>query len=351
MHHSRGGIGRRSVMRATTAAAIAAIVAPTPLIIAQSAEATLRPIRLISSGGTLTIAVLMIMLAEKLDRAHGLDVQTSLAGGASSLMIDAVLSGSVELGNPGTVTAMQAIRRGADIKILAGISNNQLTAVIGNAMAKKSGLSASAPIADRVRALSGKTLGVNPVGSNYYQMTRALLKKYGLDPDNDVRLLPIADLNAMVTSLRQGRTDAIIGASGIVEQAVVLEAGSVWISGPRGDMPEAENVPVSVIVARGDTLDRRRADVDAFRAAMTVARDRIHRDPVGTGRSLKEQYFNKLSPEVWELAWNSVAPSYPANLGFSRTAWDYWISNDPKGAGTSADIDYKQAVYAAAQAS
>jgi NitT/TauT family transport system substrate-binding protein len=88
-----------------------------------------------------------------------------------------------------------------------------------------------------------------------------------------------------------------------------------------------------------------------MRAALGDALQAVNNDHAATGRTLKDQFFPKLDPAVWDLAWNAATASYPSTLVFPRTAYDYWIANDPAGADSYKDVDYKQATYDPAQAS
>ena len=121
---------------------------------------------------------------------------------------------------------------------------------------KKVGIPHDAWINDQIRALKGLTIGTNPVGATYTQMLRVYLKEYGIDPDKDVKLVGIADAGALITGLEQGRFDAIRTASGLVEQALALNAGTVWFSGARGDIPGAEKSVVALAVTRPDVIGR-----------------------------------------------------------------------------------------------
>ena len=311
----------------------------------------LRSAKLLSSDPTLTTSVVLVMQVRKFDRAHGLNVDVATVGGASSLMIEAVSSGSAEFGNPGTLTALQAIRQGAKIKIIGSIANNQLTAVINNVTMKKLGVTPTAPIEERMRVLKGLTIGTNPLGSSYYQMTRNYLRQYGLDPDKDARVVGVGDTSALLTGLVQGRFDVIMTASGIVEQAIALDSGTMWFSCARGDIPGAREAIVSVVVARTDFVEKRAADVDAFRAALGDALDLIHNDHDATGLALKSAYFPKMDQRVWDLAWATTRTGFPTTTAFPREAYDYWVANDPKGADAFKDMNYANIVYGPAQGS
>jgi NitT/TauT family transport system substrate-binding protein len=303
-----------------------------------------------SAAPSMTIAVPLAMMVNHTDRAHGITVDLQASGTSSTVIIDAVLAGQAEFGSPGTADALQAIRQGANLRIVAAIVNNLQVMVIRDDVMQRLGVSPTAPIADRVHALKGLIIGTGAVGSTHYQILRAYLKQYGVDPDRDVRLVGATETSAMISGIEQKRYDAIAYASPIVEQAIARHIASVWISGPRGDIPGSDNVKTCVIVARADTVEKHRADVDALRAALNDALRTVRKDHAAVGSALHDTYFMKLDPAVWELAWNAATESYPSSLAFTRAAYDYWTANDPKGADSYKNTDYAKVTYAPAQA-
>ena len=176
----------------------------------------------------------------KFDAKHGLDVDLIQMGGNSSLMVDSVVSGSALFATPGTLTVLQAIRSGADIVILGAYATNHIAAVISKTAMAKTGLTATSPAADKIRAMKGMTIGTNPVGSTFAQVFRGYLKKYGLNHETDVRMVYVADTMALVSGIDQGRFDAIVSATSIVEQAVTLGSANLWFSGSTGEFFGAE---------------------------------------------------------------------------------------------------------------
>ncbi len=308
-----------------------------------------RTVTLRSAAPSLTIAVPLTMIANRTDRAHGIAVEQQAAGTSSTIVVDAVLSGQVDFGSPGTADALQAIRQGANLRIIAAVVNNLQVMVIREDVAQRLGVSPDAPIADRVRALKGLIVGTGAVGSTHYQILRSYLKLFGIDPDRDVRLVGMGETAALVSGIEQKRYDAIAYASPIVDFAIAKGVAKLWISGPRGDVPGANNVKTCVVVARADTLEKRRDDVDALRAALSDALAAVRNEHAATGRTLHGTYFPKLDPAVWATAWDGASAAYPASLAFTRQAFDYWIANDPKGADSYKDVDYTRITYAAAQ--
>lgn len=343
-------LNRRTLARFGAVGVLTAIGGRAFESVAQTSGSTAgRTVTIKSAAPSLTMAVPLAMAALHLEKAHGFAVDMQASGTSSTLVIDAVVSGQADFGTPGTGDALQAIRQGANIRIVGAIANNLHIMVIRDDVIQKLGVPPTAPIADRVHALKGLTIATSPVGAIHYQILRAYLKQYGLDPDKDVRLVGLGDASALISGIEQKRFDAIAYASGVVEQAIARHAATVWISGPRGDIPGSENVKTCVVVAREDTIEKRRADVDAFRAALTDALHAVRDDHPATGRALHEAYFSKLNPEVWDIAWNGATESYPSSLVFTRAAFDYWVTNDPKGANSYKDVDYEKVVYTPAQ--
>jgi NitT/TauT family transport system substrate-binding protein len=338
----------KQVMKNSTGK-VARWLAAAILLASSTAFAQEKPVKVISSLPTLTSAATYLMTANGYDKAHGLAVEIEQAGGSSSLQIDAVLAGSAVFGHPGTATALQAIREGADLIIIGAAANNQIAAVISNAALQKAGVALDAPIAERIKALKGLTIGTNPVGATYYQLLRVYLKEYGLDPDNDVRLVGVQDSSALITGIEQGRFDAIVSASGIVEQAISLKAGSLWFSGARGDIPGSDASVVLVVVARSDTVAKSPELVDAYRAALGDSLKALNEKHDEAGRVLREKHFGKMDEGVWKEVWANATKGYPTALKFSRSAFDFWLANDPKGAESYAKVDFSKIVYAPAQ--
>jgi NitT/TauT family transport system substrate-binding protein len=308
-------------------------------------------VKIKSADPSLTSAATLTVAAKALDKAHGVCVKLDASGTSSTNIIDAVLAGQAEFGTPGTATALDAIREGAKLQIIGAIANDLHTMVISNKALAKTGLTDSSPIADRVRALKGMTIATGAVGSTHFQILRAYLKQYGLDPDKDVRIVGVSASSALITGIEHGQYGAIANASGVVEKAVADKAGSIWISGPRGDIPGSQDVKTCVLVARTDTVQNKSSDVDAVRAAVGDALNAINNDHDATGTTLRAAYFPKLDTAVWDLAWGAATAAYPKSLRFPQSAYQYWIDNDAKGAASFSKVSYTQITYGPAQTS
>ncbi|MFA3894126.1 ABC transporter substrate-binding protein [Rhodococcus qingshengii] len=307
------------------------------------------PVDIKMSVATFTNATALVMEAQDLDAAHDLDVELDQAGASSTLSIEAVLSGDADLALAGPPSALAAIRQGAPLTILGSIANNQQVMVVRPDVVDRLGITPDAPVAERMEALRGLTIGTNPSGSTYQILLRNELGRFGMNPDVDVRMIGIQDPNALVTGLAQGQFDAIATASGIVEQAIINSGAVVWISGPRGDIEATADVPVLAIVGRTDWVNENTETVDKFRDVMAESLNALETDRDTLGPILKAEYFPALDQGVWDLAWEESAGGYPDAPTFPRSSYDFWVENDPEGVAAYDDVNYEDVTYGAAQ--
>ena len=314
-----------------------------------NAQAKLTPITIATSIPVVGSAPQFLLRTLKFGEKHGLDVNLHEMGGNSSLMVDAVVTGNATFATPGTITVLQAIRQAPISSILRAYCNNQISAVISKTAMAKTGLTAKSPVADKIKAMKGMTIGTNPVGATYTQMFEAYLRRYGLDPTKDVRMAYISDTMALVSGIDQGRYDAIVSATSVVEQAVTLGSATPWINGASGEIPGSEAEVVAITIARRDTVEKNPDLVKRYLAGMQDSLDALNNNRDATGKVLREVYFNKLDPVVWDLVWGGLQNGFPKKLIFSKETFDYWTTNDPKGKDSYKDVDYKKIVYGPAQ--
>jgi NitT/TauT family transport system substrate-binding protein len=349
--HSQGSkivkdeTGRVSRRRGLKLVAATGLVSATGLAAHAQSETKLLPVKVATSNPSIAQAPDYLLKPLKLDAKHGLDVELIPMGANSSLMVDAVMSRSATFACAGTITALQAIRQGADLMILGAFANNLIAAVISKAAMAKTGLTAASPAPDKIKAMKGMTIGTNPPGATLTQVFRGYLKKYGLNPDKDVRLVYMPDAQSLVAGIEQGRYDAIVSVSGIVEQAITRGAGNLWFAGATGEFPDAEKEVGAVVVAVRETVEKNHDLVKAFLDAMQDGLAVLNNDRDAAYALMYKQYFGKLDPAVWKLVMVSTTKGFPSRMTFTKAMYDNGINADPKGPESYKDVDYKQITY------
>lgn len=134
-----------------------------------------------------------------------------------------------------------------------------------------------------VRAWKGKTLGIAASGGIVEKYLKYILTKAGLDPELDVKIVPVGAGAAMQAALQQGLIDVASGSASVVAQVVGSGAGEVVLSSVQ--MPaEILDTLTSTWVASGkglsDKPDLYKGIVDAVEKARSYLSDAANKDQV-----------------------------------------------------------------------
>ena len=123
----------------------------------------------------------------------------------ATVSVPALVSGEVQFAVHGS--AMTAAMRGAPLKAVFFTYNTSIMQFTVR------------PEIKRPEDLRGKVIAISSPGGSQDQATRLMLKKLGLDPDRDVKLLAIGDAKARVIGMETGQ---IIGSANNVDIAAEL---------------------------------------------------------------------------------------------------------------------------------
>lgn len=201
---SGAAVSRRTILRTGALAAGATIAAP---YVGRAAPPVLRyaVAGIVGPGETETI-VQLDWIKQNVLKHHGkeytIEVTTARGTpGTASLLA----SGQADIGTsafPVLATIIQKNAIPGGVKVIAEIHRDAQPGYASNAYAVLD----DSPI-KTIADLKGKTVAVNAFGSSVEIILRIALKKAGLDPKNDVRVveLPFASI---ATALRQKRIDA-----------------------------------------------------------------------------------------------------------------------------------------------
>jgi NitT/TauT family transport system substrate-binding protein len=121
-----------------------------------------------------------------------------------SIIPAALANGEIQF-TTATGTAAGATLRGFPFKIVAYFSTRLMDSLVVKPQLKS--------VAD----LRGKIVGVDGPGASTHVMTVLILRKYGLDPDREVKVLSVGDENVRLEQLKIGLIDAgMLGPQGVV---------------------------------------------------------------------------------------------------------------------------------------
>jgi ABC-type nitrate/sulfonate/bicarbonate transport system substrate-binding protein len=149
----------------------------------------LTKIRVANIGGTSDH--LQVAINGGIYRKHGFDVE-NIQVGSSATVVQSLIAGEVSFAHVGAVPVVAAVASGIDLKIVAVFINRFNYVMV------------TLPDLQKPQDLKGKTLAISRLGSGDEFATREALRRWGLDPDKDVRLLQVGLTMARLAAL-QGR--------------------------------------------------------------------------------------------------------------------------------------------------
>lgn len=171
----------------------------------------------------------------------------------------------------------------------------------------------SAPLAQKVRALKGKKIGITGPGSGTEALVTYLFKQQGLDPKTDVTMVNLgSDASAALGALKAGRVDALSFFQPIGQEAEATNIGRIFISPTRGDVPELKGATHGVLFTTQNVLDSKGKAVAAFLRGIAQAEKLITSDQTQT-KALLQKYQPALNPQTLDRLVPVLQKEIPAN--------------------------------------
>lgn len=209
-----------------------------------------------------------------------LDVEVVTTPGAAAA-IQLVIAGRADMALANPTSAMSAIQRGANIKVVYTATRGDIFGVA---------LPAGATLAD----MKGKTVGVSSFASGSNGYARALLRQAGLEPDRDVSIVEIGTGGRAAAAFQSKQVQAV---SLWDEQYTLLAEQGLTFPTVIKD-PRAKNFVAGSLVVKTEDIEKRRAAL------------------VGLARGIaKAQAFQAAYPEeTVKLHWKLYPASAPRTM-------------------------------------
>jgi NitT/TauT family transport system substrate-binding protein len=195
----------------------------------------------------------------KIFEKHGLNVDPVYVAGGSR-MAQAIIAGEFPLALAGG-NIVNVNLSGGDIVIIGGVVNVPSFYLFVQSSIKRN------------EDLKGKALGITRYGASTDVSLRAYLKKYGLEPDRDVKILQMGGQPEIVAGMQAGVVQGGILTSPADFRA--KKAGFVMLA---NFAKEGIDYPTTSLVSTRSTIKKDRETVKRFLMAYSEAVDRLFRD-------------------------------------------------------------------------
>lgn len=242
-------------------------------------------------------------------KQEGLDAEVRLIPGLGAT--NAMLSGQVEFSAGSGQSAVLATARGQKPLIIATMQDRlTFEVVVSKAIAEATPPTAS--IEERAKALKGKTIAVDAVGSIQQGYAKYIVAKGGLNPDTDATYTPIQS-PAMTAALAAGRVDALSAVPPWSTQAVSEGAGVMYVSSPQGDLPELAPFAVTAIATRPEYCQQNADICKKFVKGLQNAVTFIHEHPDKALEIMKTK-FADMDQAVLEAGFKYAEAATPKTI-------------------------------------
>ena len=246
----------------------------------------------IAVAGGLSIVPVWVMQEKGLLRKRGVNAELVQIA-SSPVAIQAMLSGEVESIITSAATLVTARLAGADVVMIMSTTPTFPSTL----MAAKS--------IGEVSQLRGKAGGVNRYGSNTDFGLRLVLRKVGIDPDKDVKLIQVGGTAQMVAAISRGLIQFALFNEPFVRDAEKL-GFKILIDVPAQKIPFHWNG----VLTKESLLKARRPVFARLTLALTEA-IHVYKTEKEWTKSIIGKYLKVTDPENLERAYNNLYAILP----------------------------------------
>jgi NitT/TauT family transport system substrate-binding protein len=254
-------------------------------------------------------------------REQGLDVELVHIPNTSR-QIQAMLAGEVHLAPVDPAASIQASLSGADMVLYFGALNRPVYSVT------------TQPGITDPQALRGKTIGITRIGSATHSATLLALDRWGLEPDRDVALRQLGEVNAVLAGLQARQVDA--GVISPPRSTLARQAGFHELVNLGVDGPEYPSLAIGGLRAWGAANE---AAMRRFARAYVLGIQRFRRDrpwAIGVYRKYLDLDDQAVLDDTYDQFSRMFEPiPYVSETGLARLLADL-AADDPRLAGRQA---------------
>jgi NitT/TauT family transport system substrate-binding protein len=252
---------------------------------------------------------------------HGIQFNLTHFNSSAPNTVAALVGGAVDIISVSNTTANDAIADGADFKLIVQTTMPITELFLSSDVVKKLGVSPTAPIEDRLRALKGLRIASTAAGTTHPVLLNEMLRKVGMSLDKDITFVTLNDPAAQMQGIRNKQFDGAMYSIGGLGGLLSDGSGVRWISLARGDDQELQQVPFVGVYAKSDYIAKNPDLVGRIRAAFLDEIAALKKDPTRSSALIKAKYFPDLNQAVWDDAFTQALPAFVDDGKVTKAGW------------------------------
>lgn len=277
-----------------------------------SGKSTSKDMTLTVCQGSNSITFFPFYVAQKQGyfKAQGLNIGNPSILQVGSKVVAAVQAGSCELGNGVITDAFNWSKADSSARIIGAFINAYtVDIVVSKKLENETHVSATSSLADKIKALKGKTIGITGAGSATQGLLTYLFKQEGMNAAKDSTQVSLGSSNtAALGALKSGRIDALSFLLPIGQAVEQQGLGDILISPMRGDIPALVGDVHGVVYTKQSTIDAHSQAIAAYIRAIGQAETFIQNSPaqakvllnsyLGLGQAVTDAIYTAASPDI-----------------------------------------------------
>jgi NitT/TauT family transport system substrate-binding protein len=296
--------------------------------------------KIILGGQVITWAPAYVAVCDGDFVKHGLNVSLTVSAQGTTSAIAGLVSGDAISAMTGAPAAVSPVRQGAPVQMLFTASKGYAVQVVAsNDLVKRKHITASTPLAQRVRALKGETVAILNPGDSIDQLLRYTLPKYGMNI-KDVTEVALNTYSAMFAAMKTGKITVLAGSPPNGNQAESEGVGKILFAG--NDIPGLTEYPYLVGSVNTRELKSNPAQVKALVEGLSDAMKTLRTDPDSAKPCLRKQ-FPDLDQATFDSAYDFAVKAVPDSPLITPSIFAA-LTQFAQASGDPVGVNYDQAV-------
>jgi NitT/TauT family transport system substrate-binding protein len=222
--------------------------------------------------------------------------------------VNAVLAGSADFTMGTGPVFLRAAAQGQRMLAIVNVVDRPLVElVLRKDVADAAGITDKTPFVERAKAMKGKTIAIQGVGSIVHAWQRLVAHRGGLDPEKDVRIAPM-DPPAMLPALENKAIDGYATSMPFTTQAIV-KGRAIMLASAAVDAPDLVPFAYGLVYAKPETCRDKREMCTRMARAIAAAAKFIREKP-DEALSILRKRFDRLDPDVLKAAFDVAAKAH-----------------------------------------
>jgi ABC-type nitrate/sulfonate/bicarbonate transport system substrate-binding protein len=259
-----------------------------------------------------------LAIAKGYFRDEGLEVEI-LSGGGGAGVNPALLHGDAQFAITSGDTELMFVNAKRDVVSLLAINTSFIMqTMVSKAYAEKTGISPKAPLAQKIAALKGATMGAIALGGSHETFLRYNMVLGGLDP-KDVTVVQVGAGPAMVAAMETGRIDGFEYGFPLGRQVEQRGSGYIWID--PAEVPAYKNMAWEDLLATRSYVEKN-PDLTAGVVRAIARGINFTVDHPSEVIPAVQSFFKGMPDEALQAAFDDGLSAFTKNGLMNQEMWD-----------------------------